>query len=69
MFQVAARLKIANSDVKNCIIWGNHSSTQFPDLEHATAKIQGKEMSVKDALKDDNWIKNDFLTVFIQDRR
>jgi malate/lactate dehydrogenase len=22
--------------VKNVIIWGNHSSTQFPDATHAT---------------------------------
>ena len=27
-------------NVKNVIIWGNHSSTQFPDASHAT--INGK---------------------------
>ena len=28
------------AEVKNVIIWGNHSSTQFPDASHAT--IGGK---------------------------
>ena len=28
------------ANVKNVIIWGNHSSTQFPDAAHAT--INGK---------------------------
>ena len=29
--------------LKNVIIWGNHSSTQFPDVAHAT--IDGKKVS------------------------
>jgi malate/lactate dehydrogenase len=29
--------------VKNVIIWGNHSSTQFPDVRHA----KSSEMEVK----------------------
>lgn len=27
-----------NTDVKKMIIWGNHSSTQYPDVHHATVK-------------------------------
>jgi malate dehydrogenase len=34
--QLAAKAGTHVSDVKNAIIWGNHSATQFPDLAHAT---------------------------------
>lgn len=50
-------------DVKNVIIWGNHSSTQYPDVNHAKVKLQGKEVGVYEAIKDDNWLKGEFITV------
>jgi malate/lactate dehydrogenase len=33
--QVAQKLGIGIANAKNVIIWGNHSSTQFPDVQHA----------------------------------
>jgi len=33
--QIAEKLKVPVSQVKNVTIWGNHSSTQFPDASHA----------------------------------
>ncbi len=33
--QVAARIKVPVKAVKNIIIWGNHSKTQYPDVNHA----------------------------------
>jgi len=56
--QIANRLSVPITDVKNCIIWGNHSATQFPDVRHAT--VQGKP--VYDAVADDAWLKGDFIT-------
>lgn len=41
MHQVAAKHGVAVSEVQNVIIWGNHSSTQFPDVSNAT--IGGKK--------------------------
>ena len=38
MSQIAEKTGAHSSDVKNVIIWGNHSSTQYPDLHHATVK-------------------------------
>jgi malate dehydrogenase len=32
VFQVAQKLATNNRNVSNIIIWGNHSSTQVPDL-------------------------------------
>ena len=61
--QIAARLGVANSAVQKVIIWGNHSSTQFPDVRHATVKVGGKTVLVPEAIKDDSYLKNDFVSV------
>jgi malate dehydrogenase len=60
--QIASRLKVSPDAVKNVIIWGNHSSTQFPDVRSATVNIDGKDTPVFEAVKDDNWLKNDFIS-------
>lgn len=44
-------------NVKNVIIWGNHSSTQFPDAAHAT--INGKP--APEVINDAEWLKTVFL--------
>jgi malate dehydrogenase len=44
-------------NVKNVIIWGNHSSTQFPDASHAT--INGKPAPA--VINDDEWLKSTFI--------
>lgn len=49
--------------MKNVIIWGNHSSTQFPDVAHATVCCDGKQQSVYEAVNNDTWLKGDFITV------
>jgi len=61
MSQIAAKLGVANNAVSNVTIWGNHSSTQFPDVRHAKVDVGGKVVSVYDAVKDDSWLKNDFI--------
>lgn len=59
--QVATKLGIACSDVKNCIIWGNHSSTQFPDVTFAKIKEGDTWVNATTKIKDDNWIRQDFV--------
>jgi len=34
--EVAKKAGVSVGGVQNCIIWGNHSSTQFPDVSHGT---------------------------------
>ncbi len=34
-FQVADKLGVPAEGLRDLIIWGNHSSTMFPDIEHA----------------------------------
>lgn len=62
--QVALKVNVTADKVKNVIIWGNHSSTQFPDLTHARVHLNtGEVKSAYDAIKDDDWIKNKFIPV------
>jgi len=44
-------------DVKNMIIWGNHSPTMYPDLENVL--IDGKHG--KDVIDDMRWVEDHFL--------
>lgn len=60
--QIAAKLGIPVANVKNVIIWGNHSATQFPDVKHATALTGNVERAVYDAVKDTAYLQNEFVT-------
>jgi malate dehydrogenase len=54
--QIALKAGAQLSDVKNVMIWGNHSSTQYPDTTHAT--IQGKAV---DSVIPKAWLQKDFV--------
>lgn len=55
--QLAEKAGVHNSDVTNMAIWGNHSSTQYPDFYNA--KICGKP--AVEVIKDEEWLKNTFI--------
>jgi len=59
--QVAMRLGVKTDAVKKVVIWGNHSSTQYPDLQHATVSLNGQLVSVLEAIQDENWIQGEFI--------
>ncbi|GLV39983.1 Malate dehydrogenase 1 [Carabus blaptoides fortunei] len=59
--QIAAKLGTPVANVKNVIIWGNHSSTQFPDAKHASVDLNGNTVAVYDAVKDDAWLRGQFI--------
>ncbi len=54
--QLAEKCHVRSEDVKNMIVWGNHSETQYPDLNHAT--VEGKSAL---SLVDEDWIINTFI--------
>jgi malate dehydrogenase len=60
--QIAARVGVHAKDVKKVIIWGNHSATQYPDVRHAKVTCCGEEKDVHGAVKDDAWLKGDFIS-------
>jgi malate dehydrogenase len=55
--QLASRLGVPVTEITNMTIWGNHSTTQYPDLVHA--KVGGR--SAWDAVDDEDWIANEFI--------
>merc|ERR1711963_178828 len=57
--QLANKAGVGVESVKKVTIWGNHSSTQFPDAAHAT--IDGK--SAVSVINDEDWIKNQFIPI------
>jgi malate dehydrogenase len=56
--QLARRAGAPVASVKNLAIWGNHSSTQFPDAANAT--IGGRP--APEVIGDDGWLRGEFLT-------
>ncbi|PWA77850.1 hypothetical protein CTI12_AA218110 [Artemisia annua] len=60
--QISEKLNVQVSDVKNVIIWGNHSSTQYPDVTHATVG----DKPVPELIKDDEWLKSGFISTVQQ---
>lgn len=56
MSQLAEKTDTLSSDIKNMIIWGNHSSTQYPDLHQATVKGDAALSKV-----DQSWYENSFI--------
>lgn len=55
--QIAERAKVPVTDVKNVTIWGNHSSSQYPDVNHGTVK--GKP--IREVIKDDDYLNKEFI--------
>src|ERR1700683_170534 len=54
--QLAAKTGAHVNDIKRMTIWGNHSSTQYPDLSHA--QVRGKPAK---GLVDQPWIEQQFI--------
>ena len=55
--RLAARAEVPVSDVCDLAIWGNHSSTQFPDAWHAS--IGGRP--APEVIGDEEWLRGEFI--------
>jgi len=55
--QLALKAGVGVAEVKRMTIWGNHSSTQYPDAYHAL--IAGRP--APEVIDDDAWIKETFI--------
>jgi malate dehydrogenase len=60
--QVAIKLNVPYSSVHDVIIWGNHSSTQYPDVNHGFVEIEGKKLSIREAVADDEFLNGPFVS-------
>jgi len=55
--QLSARVGSPVSSIKKMTIWGNHSTTQYPDLSHC--EVDGKPAKV--LVNDEKWIDETFI--------
>jgi len=54
--QISLKIGADIADIKKVTIWGNHSSTQFPDASQAT--VSGQPLAV-----DTEWLQGEFIPV------
>ena len=55
--QLAMRVNRPLSSITKMTVWGNHSTTQYPDLSHC--EVDGKP--AKSLVNDDAWINDTFI--------
>jgi malate dehydrogenase len=55
--QLAKKAGCEVSEITNLAVWGNHSTTMYPDLFNA--KVNGRIAA--EAVDDQDWLENDFL--------
>jgi malate dehydrogenase len=57
--QIALRLNVPPNTVHNTFIWGNHSSTQYPDPNHGY--VGSPDKYIRSVVGDDAWLNGDFI--------
>ena len=60
--QLATKTGAAVTDIRRFAIWGNHSATQYPSIEHAT--IGGRPAA--EVIADDAWVTDEFVPTVAQ---
>src|SRR5690349_23982605 len=60
--QLAKKAGVDITAVTNMTIWGNHSSTQYPDFYNA--RIDGRPAN--EVIEDEKWLKGDFIATVQQ---
>ena len=60
--QLAHRAGASSTQVTNMTIWGNHSSTQYPDFYNA--RIGNRPAN--EVINDEKWLKGDFISTVQQ---
>ena len=55
--QVSQKVNHPVSSIKQLVVWGNHSNTQYPDLNYAIAT----DKKVTSLINDSAWIKDYFI--------
>src|ERR1700687_3332941 len=56
--QLAHKAGVGIGSVTNMTIWGNHSSTQYPDFYNA--RIEGRPAN--EVIRDEKWLQGDFIS-------
>ncbi|AJC50627.1 malate dehydrogenase [Coxiella endosymbiont of Amblyomma americanum] len=59
VYQLALKAQTEITAIKNMIIWGNHSSTQFPDFYHSLIN----DKCAMDVINDEKWFIEEFIPI------
>ena len=59
---LAKKAGVDVADVNGVVVWGNHSSTLYPDAENARIRDQ----AAGDVIKDDDWLRGDYVSLVQQ---
>lgn len=54
--QLGAKTGVHPTKIRRMAIWGNHSTTQYPDLNHCT--VDGRPAS---GLVEESWVRDEFI--------
>jgi malate dehydrogenase len=55
--QLAIKTGARVSEITNMTVWGNHSTTQYPDITHAKVGPRG----ATEIVNDQGWVENEFI--------
>ncbi len=55
--QLARKAQAEIREITNMTVWGNHSTTQYPDISHA--KVGGRNAA--EVVNDQQWVENEFI--------
>ena len=55
--QIAKKITRSVSDISKMVVWGNHSSTQYPDLSFA----ETDSLSINTLINNQEWVENYFI--------
>lgn len=61
--QIAKKADVSVGDVKNVVVWGNHSETQVPDLTFASIRRSAALAAIGN---DETWSHNEFISTVQQ---
>lgn len=65
--QISEKLSVDNEKIKNVVIWGNHSATQYPDIDYAYIENHSFDSSIKtnapikSLVSNEKWVQGDFI--------
>jgi malate dehydrogenase len=59
--QLANKLNKETENIKNCSIWGNHSSTQYPLVDYGLVIEKDTYLPIVPLINDKDWIEGEFI--------
>ncbi|XP_049848567.1 malate dehydrogenase-like [Schistocerca gregaria] len=62
LYQIAKKAQVNIHDIQNMAVWGNHSSTQYPNINHVL--INGTPAT--EVIKDPDWAVKEFIPTIQQ---